>query len=57
MSSDQNGQFAFEGLAPGTYRIAIVEGRGSIPDGGSREITVREGETAMIDLKSEHVQF
>jgi protocatechuate 3,4-dioxygenase beta subunit len=57
MSSDQNGQFAFEGLAPGTYRIAIVESRGAIPDGGGQEITVREGETAMVSLKPEHVQF
>jgi len=57
MLSDQNGQYTFEGLAPGTYRLAILAGAVPIPDEGGQEVTVREGETATVDLKPEHIQF
>jgi protocatechuate 3,4-dioxygenase beta subunit len=48
---DQNGQYKFEGLAPGKYRLMVGDSLGAMPEEGGQEITVREGETAMLDLK------
>jgi len=48
---DQNGQYRFEGLAPGKYRLTVQDPGVPIPDEGGQEITVREGETVMADLK------
>jgi len=49
---DQNGQYRFQGLAPGKYRLIVQEDGGPIPEEGGQEITVREGETVMADLKA-----
>jgi hypothetical protein len=49
---DENGQYNFGGLAPGTYRLAAAENGGPMPDEGGQEVTVREGETAIVDLKA-----
>ena len=50
---DQNGQYSLGGLAPGKYRLVVTEpGGGPMPDEAGQEVTVREGETVMIDLKA-----
>lgn len=49
---DQNGQYKFEGLPPGKYRLVVMETGGPMPDEGGQEVTVREGETVMADLKA-----
>ena len=49
---DQNGQYNFSGLAPGKYRLVVMDSGGPMPDEGGQEITVREGETVMADLKA-----
>jgi hypothetical protein len=46
--ADQNGQYKFEGLAPGKYRLAI----GGQADESGQEVTVREGETVTADMKT-----
>ncbi len=50
--ADQNGQYKFVGLAPGKYRLVLMGPLGPFPDEGGQEVTVREGETAMLDLKA-----
>jgi hypothetical protein len=51
-AADQSGQYKMEGLAPGKYRVLVREsGFGQMPDEGGQEVTVREGETAMLDVK------
>jgi hypothetical protein len=51
--ADANGQFKIEGLAPGKYRIGVQDPRlGSIADVGEK-ITLDEGQTLVMDLKSE----
>jgi hypothetical protein len=47
---DQNGQYTFPGLAPGKYRLTLT-GSANQEEGG-HEVTVREGETVMVDLKT-----
>jgi hypothetical protein len=42
------------GLAPGKYRIAVGDTGASMPEEGGQEVTLGEGETAMIDLKPEN---
>jgi protocatechuate 3,4-dioxygenase beta subunit len=49
---DQNGQYRFEGLAPGKYRLTVQESGVPMSDEGGQEVTVREGETVMVDLKA-----
>jgi hypothetical protein len=49
---DQNGQYTLSGLAPGKYRLMATENGGPMPDDGGQEVTVREGETVMVDLKA-----
>jgi hypothetical protein len=49
---DQSGQYTFSGLAPGKYRLVVMDAGGPMPDEGGQEITVREGETVMADLKA-----
>jgi hypothetical protein len=50
--ADQSGQYKLEGLAPGKYRLMVMDQGGRMPDEGGQEITVQEGETAMLDLKA-----
>jgi hypothetical protein len=50
--ADQNGQYNFGGLAPGKYRLMVVDQGGLMPDEGGQEVTVREGETVIADLKA-----
>jgi hypothetical protein len=49
--ADQNGQYKFAALPPGKYRLVLMGGGGPIPEDGGQEVTVREGETATVDLK------
>jgi len=49
---EQSGQFRIDGLAPGRYRVAAGGSLEAIPEGGGREITVEEGETATVDLNN-----
>jgi uncharacterized protein (DUF2141 family) len=49
----ESGQFRIEGLAPGTYRVAVVaegESYDTIPENSWREITLQGGQTATVDL-------
>jgi hypothetical protein len=52
--ADQNGQYKFEGLAPGKYRLMQMDSGGPMPDEGGQDVTVHEGETAMVDLKPQN---
>lgn len=49
--ADQTGQYKLEGLAPGRYRLMALEAGTPIPEEGGQEVTVREGETVMADVK------
>jgi len=51
-TADQSGQYSLAGLAPGKYRLIVSENGGPPPDEGGQEVTVREGETVMADLKA-----
>ncbi len=44
--ADENGQFRFEGLAPGRYRVMISAGN------GEQQVSVQEGETATVNLEN-----
>ena len=50
-SADQNGQFAFENLAPGKYRLGLL---GPFASGGSsgQEVTLQEGQTLVVELEA-----
>ncbi|MGA3205478.1 MAG: carboxypeptidase-like regulatory domain-containing protein [Bryobacteraceae bacterium] len=52
--ADQNGQYKFEGLSPGKYRLMQMDSGGPMPDEGGQEVTVHEGETAVVDLKPQN---
>jgi hypothetical protein len=49
---DQNGQYTLGGLAPGKYRVFVMDPGEAPPDDGGQGVTVREGETVMVDLKA-----
>jgi hypothetical protein len=49
---DPSGQYKFEGLAPGKYRLILMESGGPMPDEGGQEVSVHEGETMIADLKA-----
>lgn len=51
-AANQSGQYTFAGLPPGKYRVVAVELPGPMPEEGGQEVTVREGETVMLDLKA-----
>jgi protocatechuate 3,4-dioxygenase beta subunit len=53
--ADQNGQYRFDGVAPGKYRLVVMDQGGPMPDEGGQEVTVREGETVIADLKAPQV--
>jgi hypothetical protein len=53
---DQSGQYTLPGLAPGKYRVTLTDVGGPPPDEGGQEITVKEGETVMLDLKPQPAQ-
>lgn len=46
-----SGQFYFQNLAPGKYRIAVGEVGAAPPEEGGQEVTIREGETANVEIK------
>jgi hypothetical protein len=50
--ADPNGQFKFEGLVPGRYRLGLRDQLAS--DGGSsgQEVTLQEGQTLAVELKA-----
>jgi Carboxypeptidase regulatory-like domain len=50
---DPNGQFTFQGLAPGKYRISVGDAGSPMPEEGGQEVTVGEGEIATTDIKPE----
>jgi len=58
-STDSNGQFTIPNLAPGKYRVVGVDNQASAsvsngaPEEGGQEVTLREGETAVIEVKPE----
>jgi hypothetical protein len=49
--ADQNGQFKFEDLAPGKYRLGLL---GQFASGGSsgQEVTLQEGQTLAVELEA-----
>ena len=51
--TDSSGQFTITGLAPGKYRVVGLDNGAPLPDEGGREVTLREGETAVIEVKPE----
>jgi protocatechuate 3,4-dioxygenase beta subunit len=51
--TDSSGQFTITGLAPGKYRVVGVDNGAPVPDEGGQEVTLREGETAVIEVKPE----
>jgi hypothetical protein len=51
--TDSSGQFTITGLAPGKYRVVGVDNGAPLPDEGGQEVTLREGETAVIEVKPE----
>ncbi|MGA3189072.1 MAG: carboxypeptidase regulatory-like domain-containing protein [Bryobacteraceae bacterium] len=51
--ADQSGQYVIRGLAPGKYRFVLADSAETWSRNGGQEVTVREGETVMIDLKTE----
>jgi len=51
--TDSSGQFTITGLAPGEYRVVGVDNGAPLPDEGGQEVTLREGETAVIEVKPE----
>jgi hypothetical protein len=51
--TDSSGQFTITGLAPGKYRVVGLDNGARLPEEGGQEVTLREGETAMIDVKPE----
>ena len=52
-SVDSNGHFTLKGLAPGKYRIGVRDSDAPMPEEGGQEVTVQEGETAMIEVQPE----
>jgi uncharacterized protein (DUF2141 family) len=46
VQADSSGQFKFEGLAPGKYRLTVM-----LEEAG-KEVTVQEGETVTVDLRN-----
>ncbi len=50
--TDQTGQYKIEGLAPGKYRLVVMDLGTPMPDEGGQEVAVKEGETVMVDLKA-----
>ena len=51
--TDFSGQFIIQGLAPGKYRVVGLDNGAPLPDESGQEVTLREGETAMVDIKPE----
>ena len=51
-SVDSSGQFSIPNLAPGKYRVTIGDTNSPMPEEGGQEVTVSEGETAMVELKA-----
>lgn len=51
--ADQSGQYKVENLAPGKYRLMVVDSGMPMPDEGGQEVTLHEGETVMLDLKAQ----
>ncbi len=49
--ADSSGQFSFPGMAPGKYRLVVVEPGSPVPEEGGQAVTIREGETANVEIK------
>lgn len=49
--ADSSGQFSLPGMAPGKYRIVAVEPGAPVPEEDGQEVTIREGETANVEIK------
>jgi protocatechuate 3,4-dioxygenase beta subunit len=50
--TDPSGQYTLSNLSPGKYRLVPADPGGPMPDEDGQEVTVREGETVMLDLKA-----
>jgi len=50
--ADANGQFKLDGLAPGKYRVGLQEQIDSGAGRGVQEVTLEEGQTVVVELKS-----
>ncbi len=48
---DQTGRFTLPEVPPGKYRVGVADPGLPVLDEGSQEVTVREGETATVDVK------
>jgi hypothetical protein len=51
-----HGKFGLVGLAPGMYRLNGGDPSGPLPEEGSLEVAVNEGETATFELRNERKQ-
>ncbi len=46
-----SGELTMANMAPGKYKLFLMDQPGPVPEAGGQEITVRVGETANVDLK------
>jgi uncharacterized protein (DUF2141 family) len=53
---DPTGQYTMPNLPPGRYRLVVTDAGFQAADEGGQEVTVKEGETVMLDLKAPAVQ-
>ncbi len=52
VQADQNGRFQFEGLVPGNYRLGLLDRPGSDGSGGGQAVTLQEGQTRAVELRT-----
>jgi hypothetical protein len=48
---DQTGRFTLPQVPPGKYRVGVTDPGVPIPEEGGQEVTVKEGETATVEVK------
>lgn len=48
---DQTGRFTLPQVPPGKYRLGVTDPGLPIPEEGGQEVTVKEGETATVEVK------
>jgi hypothetical protein len=48
---DQTGRFTLPQLPPGKYRVGVTDPGVPVPEEGGQSVTIKEGETATVDVK------